>query len=183
MASDIDAAFCLYDLARFITYAFFPSVVYIALKRDSQYWTEDISRDRDMYSNSDFIDDTTKEELPNYADIVIPKTELYYRAKLKEDIGGSLQLHVWRRKIVCVKVFQMDYLTRDNILNFKYEANAMRILKHENIVRFMGVVIDPPNMGIVMEYCSNGDLFSILEKLRKKYDDDVSEFRNESFAR
>ena len=93
-----------------------------------------------------------------------------------------MQLHVWRRKVVCVKVFQMDYLTRSSILKFKLEANAMRSLRHDNIVRFMGVVIDPPDMGIVMEYCSNGDLFSILEKLRKKYDDNKREVRQDSFA-
>ena len=76
----------------------------------------------------------------------------------------------------------MDYLTRDNIVQFKFEANAMRKLRHENIVRFMGVVIDPPNMGIVMEYCSNGDLFSVLERLRKKYDDNARAHDRDSFG-
>ncbi|GMI01227.1 hypothetical protein TrVE_jg13772 [Triparma verrucosa] len=180
MAANVDAGFCLYDFSRLITYLFFPHVVYIALKRDSQYWTEDITKDRSY--ETDFLDETTKEELPNYADVVIPKTELYYLSKIEESPGGSLQLHVWRRKVVCVKVFQMDYLTRSSILKFKLEANAMRSLRHDNIVRFMGVVIDPPDMGIVMEYCSNGDLFSILEKLRKKYDDNKREVRQDSFA-
>jgi len=105
--------------------------------------------------------------------VVIPKSELYFYSKLTgERPDGSLQLHVWRRKIVCVKVFEMDYLTRDNITGFKFEANAMRRLSHENIVRFLGVVIDPPGMGIVMEYCCNGDLYSVLERLREKVDRD-----------
>ena len=73
----------------------------------------------------------------------------------------------------------MDYLTRSSILKFKMEANAMRSLKHDNIVRFMGVVIDPPDMGIVMEYCKNGNLFDILEKLRGKYDDNRREVRKD----
>ncbi|GMH57173.1 hypothetical protein TrLO_g12433 [Triparma laevis f. longispina] len=180
MAADYDPGFCLYDLSRLITYLFFPQVVYIALKRDSQYWTEDITKDRSY--ETDFLDETTKEELPNYADVVIPKTELYYLSKIEESPAGSLQLHVWRRKVVCVKVFQMDYLTRSSIQKFKLEANAMRSLRHDNIVRFMGVVIDPPDMGIVMEYCPNGDLFSILEKLRKKYDANKREVRQDSFA-
>ena len=74
----------------------------------------------------------------------------------------SLQLHLWRRKSVFVKVFQLDFLTRDSITNFKSEASAMRRLRHENIVRFMGVVIDPPSMCIVMEYCPKGDLFTAI---------------------
>lgn len=73
----------------------------------------------------------------------------------------------------------MDYLTRDNIVQFKFEANAMRRLRHDNIVRFMGVVIDPPNMGIVMEYCGNGDLFGVLERLRRKYDNNAREHQRD----
>ncbi len=182
MAASVDAGYCMYDFGRLISFSCFPSVVYIALKRDSQYWTEDITKVDADYAGS-FMDMTTKQELPNYADVVIPKTELYYRSKLDESPGASLQLHVWRRKIVCVKVFQMDYLTRDNILQFKFEANAMRRLRHDNIVRFMGVVIDPPNMGIVMEYCENGDLFTILDKLRKRYDEKVKQTSANSFER
>jgi len=94
----------------------------------------------------------------------------------------SLQLHLWRRKVVFVKVFQMDFLTRESVTSFKDEANAMRRLRHENIVRFMGVVIDPPRMCIVMEYCSRGDLFTTLARLRKSYERKASEQREESFS-
>ena len=90
MAANVDAGFCLYDFSRLITYLFFPHVVYIALKRDSQYWTEDITKDRSY--ETDFLDETTKEELPNYADVVIPKTELYYLSKIEgecEREGGT----------------------------------------------------------------------------------------------
>lgn len=184
IAWDIDAGFCVNEVAKFVMFACFPSIVYIALKRDSQYWTEDVSKSwNDASDPDDFFNDTTKQELPKYSDVVIPKTELYYRSKLEESPSGSLQLHLWRRKIVCVKVFQMDILTRDNIFQFKSEAGAMRRLRHDNIVRFMGVVIDPPNMGIVMEYCSNGDLFTVLEKLRQKFDESEWERKREdSFA-
>ena len=63
MADNIDAGYCIYDFSRLITYLFFPHVVYLALKRDSQYWTEDITKDREVYDQSDFLDDTTKEEV------------------------------------------------------------------------------------------------------------------------
>jgi len=82
MAFEIDSGFCIYDLARLVMYAVFPSIVYIALKRDSQYWTEDITKQENH--NSAFFHNTTKQELPNYADVVVPKTELYYMKKLGE---------------------------------------------------------------------------------------------------
>ena len=45
-----------------------------------------------------------------------------------------------------VKRFKLDFLTRDNITLFKKEASVNRRLAHENVVKFFGVVIDPPCM-------------------------------------
>jgi len=180
IAGDYSSGYCVYDFSKLVFYMFYPPIVYIALKRDSQYWTEDTREETNLTTS--WRDDLQKTEIPNYEDVVIPKTELYFQTKVSHRMDTQLQLHLWRRKIVFVKVFQMDFLTRDSITNFKYEANAMRKLRHENIVRFMGVVIDPPSMCIVMEYCSNGDLFNILSKLRKSYDRKASEQRQESFS-
>lgn len=108
----------------------------------------------------------TWSELPNYKDVVIPKTELYYRKKLEERVDVSVEIHLWRRKLAILKRFKFDLLTRDNIKFFKQEANIFMTLSHANIVSFYGVVIDPPSLGIVMQYCSKGDLFKELEKKR-----------------
>jgi hypothetical protein len=108
----------------------------------------------------------TWSEMPNYKDVVIPKSELYYRSKLVEQVDLSVEVHFWRRNLVVVKRFYFDLLTRDNIKIFKAEANIFQRLKHGNIVDFYGIVIDPPSIGIVMQYCSNGDLFKMLENNR-----------------
>jgi hypothetical protein len=108
----------------------------------------------------------TWSELPNYKDVVIPKTELYYRSKIMEQVDVSVEIHLWRRKLAVVKRFKFDLLTRDNIKFFKAEANIFQRLKHENIVDFYGVLVDPPSLGIVMQFCSHGDVFKILEKER-----------------
>ena len=50
-------------------------------------------------------------------------------------------------------------------VQFKREAAAIRRLRHANIVRFLGVVIDPPAMAIAMEFAPRGDLFSHLAKV------------------
>ena len=109
----------------------------------------------------------TWSELPHYKDVVIPKTELFYRSKLMDQVDVTVEIHLWRRKLAVVKRFQFDLLTRDNIKFFKVEANIFKRLSHENIVDFYGVLIDPPSLGIVMKYCCNGDLFKRIEKERE----------------
>ena len=104
--------------------------------------------------------------MPNYQDLVIPKTELFYRSTLVETVDVSVEIHLWRRKLACVKRFKFDLLTRDNIKFFKDEANIFKKISHENIVRFYGILIDPPSLGIVMHFCINSDVFKNIEKLR-----------------
>lgn len=121
----------------------------------------------------------TWSELPNYKDVVIPKTELYYRSKLMEQVDVSVEIHLWRRKLAVVKRFKFDLLTRDNIKFFKAEANIFQRLKHDNIVDFYGVLVDPPSLGIVMQFCSNGDVFKTLEKERIKFETEESSQKQE----
>lgn len=39
----------------------------------------------------------------------------------------------------------------------------MEVLRHPNIVLFLGACIKPPNLGIVLEFCSKGSLWSVLQ--------------------
>lgn len=77
------------------------------------------------------------------------------------------QVHLWRRSLVVVKRFKLDFLTRDNIVLFKKEASVLRRLSHPNVIQFYGVVIDPPCMAIVMAHGTRGDLFTHLRKLNR----------------
>jgi hypothetical protein len=116
----------------------------------------------------------TWSELPNYKGVVIPKTELFYRSKIMDQVDVTVEIHLWRRKLAVVKRFKFDLLTRDNIKFFKVEANIFKTLLHENIVDFYGVLVDPPSLGIVMKYCINGDVFKRLEKEREALESRVS---------
>lgn len=39
----------------------------------------------------------------------------------------------------------------------------MEILRHPNIVLFIGACTKPPHLGLVLEYCSQGSLWSVLQ--------------------
>ncbi|XP_053197501.1 guanylate cyclase 2G [Scomber japonicus] len=43
------------------------------------------------------------------------------------------------------------------------EFNAMKEMKHENLVQFFGVCIEPPNVCLVIQYCRKGSLKDILK--------------------
>ncbi|XP_041830331.1 guanylate cyclase 2G [Melanotaenia boesemani] len=43
------------------------------------------------------------------------------------------------------------------------EFNVMKEMKHENLVQFFGVCIEPPNICLVIQYCKKGSLKDILK--------------------
>ena len=50
------------------------------------------------------------------------------------------------------------------------EVNILRELKHPNIVQYFDRFVDRENymIYIIMEFCSHGDLGSLIKKCRKK---------------
>ena len=49
------------------------------------------------------------------------------------------------------------------INDWQREVLALARLRHPNVVRCVGVVVEPPSFGTVLEYCSGGDLSTALE--------------------
>jgi len=163
----VNIGICGWDLVNIYRFATFAPWVYFVLKRDCQYWGLDVDgEDEDEVSLLQSTNDAAWQEGASYQDIVIPKTAIYFRKKLEEHFDTAVELHFWRRRLVIVKRFQFDFLSRENIKCFKQEANIFRKLTHPNIVQFFGVVIDPPSLGIVMQFAVNGDLFKFLESKR-----------------
>eukprot|EP00479_Gromia_sphaerica_P009089 TRINITY_DN3713_c0_g1_i1.p1 TRINITY_DN3713_c0_g1~~TRINITY_DN3713_c0_g1_i1.p1 ORF type:complete len:278 (+),score=31.09 TRINITY_DN3713_c0_g1_i1:262-1095(+) len=70
---------------------------------------------------------------------------------------------MYRGREVVVKYFILKRITRKLVQMFSEEATTLCELRHQNIVDFSGCVVNPPKMGIVMEYCSNGTLFDTLK--------------------
>ena len=139
---------------------------YLVLKRDCQYWLADLDGAENEETLLSHTQAMTWDETHAMQDIVIPRSEIYFRKAIEEHMDVRVELHYWRRKLAIVKRFHFDLLTRENIKFFKHEALILNSLKHENIVDFYGILVDPPSLGIVMQYAFKGDLFKFLEAKR-----------------
>lgn len=96
--------------------------------------------------------------------------------KIKKMIGqggmGKVFLANWNRIKVAFKVFE---ISDDNIYNkesdfedFEKELNIINSLSHPNIIKFYGFCFCKNRIGMVIEYCENGDLFNYAKN--RKWD-------------
>jgi serine/threonine protein kinase len=53
-------------------------------------------------------------------------------------------------------------MTKEQLHNFEREINAYRVLRHPGIVRYVGCVLEHPNLAIVTEYLPRGNVFNLL---------------------
>ena len=143
-------------------------LVYLVLKRDCQYWLADLDGAENEETLLSCTQAMTWEETHAMQDILIPRSEIYFRRIIEEHMDVRVELHYWRRRLAVVKRFHFDLLTRENIKFFKHEALILNSLKHENIIDFYGILVDPPSLGIVMHYAFKGDLFKYLALKREE---------------
>lgn len=114
----------------------------------------------------------------NLVDKEIPFSKLEKLDKIGS--GGFKDVYVGKYHITkktSKKVAIADIRDQLNEMDIK-ELTLLRDLKHENIVRFIGVSIPPPDMRlspcmIVSELCSNGDLYDYIRNTDAPPDQDV----------
>ncbi|OBZ83832.1 hypothetical protein A0J61_08116 [Choanephora cucurbitarum] len=89
-----------------------------------------------------FLDDTA-----SYVKYNISLNELIYGNKI-----GELRL---------TDVSEFD------IAEIKHEIHVLKQLRHENVIRFIGVCTHPNHLSIVTEICTQGDLFDVIRNCPK----------------
>ncbi|KAI3696701.1 hypothetical protein L6452_29189 [Arctium lappa] len=95
----------------------------------------------------------------------IPWTNMALKEKIGEGSFGTVHRAVWDGFDVAVKTLFMEQdFHPERFKEFWQEVAIMRRLHHPNIVLFMGVVTQPPNLSIVTEYLSRGSLFRLLHR-------------------
>ena len=83
-------------------------------------------------------------------------------------VGRGSSADVYRGSLrqtdVAVKVSTPPEVTADELLKIRQEALLNSKLRHPCIVRFFGICIRPPQIGIIIEYCDHGNLRESLER-------------------
>ncbi|KAL7718340.1 Protein kinase domain containing protein [Entamoeba marina] len=114
-----------------------------------------------------------------------------FKSVNEKSLGSGAFGSVWKvtdsnGSIVAIKKGSVDskgHATNDVVDSLKREAIAMRLCKHDNIVKFVSLATEETmkssienscdtsqlqNVGVVMEYCEYGDLQSFVNNYRKE---------------
>ncbi|XP_065118683.1 guanylate cyclase 2G [Paramisgurnus dabryanus] len=70
---------------------------------------------------------------------------------------------IYQGNEVGIKYLKNQILTNIKKPSVIAEFNMLKEIKHENLVQFFGVCIEPPNVCIVMQYCKKGSLKDVLQ--------------------
>ena len=108
--------------------------------------------------------------------------ELTYERKLSEGGYGIVYRGKWKHTTVAIKQIKKEVIEQDKLEEFKNECAVMEVIRHPNVVLFLGACTKVPNLSIVLEFCTRGSLWNILHdqkvvltwELRKKFALDIA---------
>ncbi|KAL6053226.1 guanylate cyclase [Balamuthia mandrillaris] len=92
----------------------------------------------------------------------------YSELELLDKIGsggmGEVFRAKWRGLVVAVKKMKQPsgFIMKEDLRNFLREINIMSQLRHPNILLLLGACLDYPNVCIISEFISEGDLHQYL---------------------
>lgn len=93
---------------------------------------------------------------------------------VKEELGqgtfGVVYAASWKETRVAVKKITLQGDTKSIITSFGSEASVMAQLRHPNVVMFMGVMVHPEFVGLVMELCPKGSVYTVIHSDDVKID-------------
>eukprot|EP00117_Sycon_ciliatum_P023369 scpid41413/ scgid19886/ Serine/threonine-protein kinase CTR1 len=93
--------------------------------------------------------------------LVIQQQEITLEKAIGHGGFGEVFAARYRGTVVAVKCLQLQAWSRSRIDTFKRELQVLSQVQHQNIVTVLGVVLDPPQFSIVMEYMRRS-LFTAL---------------------
>ncbi|KAJ1919420.1 hypothetical protein H4219_002012 [Mycoemilia scoparia] len=119
------------------------------------------TREPTLFSHPDSQKDTgeTSDEI-NYQDLKLIR---------KIGSGGFKDCYegTYNDGPVAIGEIRIGDFSADDFREIKHEISVLKQLRHENIVRFIGVCTNLSHLCIVTELCGNGDLFDYMRKTQK----------------
>jgi serine/threonine protein kinase len=83
---------------------------------------------------------------------------LFIVKKIGSGASGNVLQGTYKGIDVAVKVSAPPEITSESLESFHHEAIIMTKLQHPHIVKFYGIIIRPPEVGMVFELCEGGSL-------------------------
>ncbi|KAF9142316.1 hypothetical protein BGX30_002898 [Mortierella sp. GBA39] len=74
---------------------------------------------------------------------------------------------IYKGEDVAIGELRVQNFSELDITEMKHEIDVLKQLRHDNIVRFVGVCTSVRHLCIVTELCENGDLYDYMRKVRK----------------
>ena len=96
--------------------------------------------------------------------LVIDFAMLQIKSKIGDGATAEVYNGIYRDIHLAIKISTPPEVTPEVIAVFAAEANVTSSLYHNNIVRFYGICIRPPQIAMVVELCPKGNLKSSLMK-------------------
>lgn len=176
---------CFYLVSQIPHDIFYPIALYSTLRKDSRYWRKlgKAAQAKTIFSGApDSINTTTTigsdvlrlyeslsadtREIENLLSLHACMFDFAQIAVVKElDRGASaiVKLIRYKGKLFALKTFTCRELTAEMIQSFCKEVFiSTKVSRHPNVCRLQGVSICPPRVSLVLEYCSEGSLKSLL---------------------
>ncbi|KAI8644127.1 kinase-like domain-containing protein [Parasitella parasitica] len=70
-------------------------------------------------------------------------------------------------KTVAVGELRLTHFNQVDLDEIRHEINVLKQLRHENVIRFIGVCTHPQHLCIITELCAKGDLFDVIRCYKK----------------
>ncbi|KAJ1993901.1 hypothetical protein H4R33_000471 [Dimargaris cristalligena] len=111
--------------------------------------------------NSDYFDDLS--------DVVdeIPFESIEMGKKLGSGGFKDCYAGLYLGQPVAVGELRITDFSPEDFAEIKHEISVLKQLRHENIVRFIGVSTNARRLCIITELCEHGDLFDYMRRTRK----------------
>ena len=106
----------------------------------------------------------------------IPWTDLEFEKRLGHGAFGEVHLMVYKGRKVAVKLTLREHMEHEDVLQQIVQEmiflTTIKRISNSNLVEFIGATWDePPNVGIVLEFISGGDLDNFIHGKREAGDD------------
>lgn len=130
------------------------------LSKDHVNMVDDVMR---QLTPSPMMPTSTSESSHSLKEWEIDLYEIEFRQRIGRGVGGTTYLARWSGQEVAVKVSANTDL---GLEGWYTEVHSLRRLHHPNVIRLLGSVYNPSpqTYGLVLEYCSSGDLSSALQR-------------------